>query len=601
MPDFYLDIDLTLQGPVLTHSTAVGASGISSPFARNSKNEHYLPGTLIKGRLRQAWAELQSAAGAAFQLDVASLLGESSDRLNPASYDPVRGALYFDDFTSKSQYKDEVRYRIGIDEQQGAVKKGFYQVLDAPYQVGESVTFSGAIRFAATDARAADKIRRDVEIGLRWITSLGAERSIGFGRLLDVKVSYPQQTTAIVKAVSAVGASILSLKLSPKAPFCLARRRIDPNLFESDATISGAAIKGSLASTWLALLGKSPNGAIEAGTDPSRAELCRHFDKVRFTHAFPAEKGTLSRPVTAPLSLVNADQRIYDVARSSGPVLLKDKAGEWAALEFAVDWKSKTIAEVQMDFGWADPDRELRVRTAIDSNRRKAKDENLFAYEKIVPHKTDWLCHIDLDGVPQADKAKVEDQLRGLLANGLRAVGKTKVQVAVEVQPTVSPAKYVSQSKARDGIWIVTLQTPALLCDQEAILQTNLHDAYQQVWAQLSGDAIQLVRFFARQSLAGGRYLWNRFQAGKEYSPWLLTDAGSVFVLKAAPGKDDEAQRCIDTWLSHGLPLPQWAADRYGNHWRTCPFLPEGGYGEIAVNLDVHWTKHATQGEYHVI
>ncbi|MCI0694808.1 hypothetical protein L0337_22725, partial [candidate division KSB1 bacterium] len=412
-------------------------------------------------------------------------------------YDPMRGALYFDDFTSKSQNKDEVRYRIGIDAEQGAVKKGFYQVLDAPYQVGESVTFSGAIRFSATDIGAADKIKREVEIGLRWITSLGAERSVGFGRLLDVKVGAPQQTTATAKAVSATGVSVLSLKLSPKAPFCLARRRIDPNLFESDAIISGAAIKGSLASTWLALLGKSPNGAIEADTDSTRAELCRHFDKVRFTHAFPALKSQSTRPVTAPLSLVKAGKKVYDVAQSAGPVLLNNDDNELVAPEFAVDWKSDS--DVQQDFGWAEPERELRVRTAIDSSRRKAKDEQLFAYDKVVPHKADWVCQIDLGAVPQADRAKVEAQLRDLLASGLRAVGKTKTHVTVEVQSTVTPANHVSQNKARDGVWIITLQTPSLLCDQEAILQSNLHDAYQQVWAQLSGDAIQLVRFFARQ------------------------------------------------------------------------------------------------------
>ena len=45
----------------------------------------------------------------------------------------------------------------------------------------------------------------------------------------------------------------------------------------------------------------------------------------------------------------------------------------------------------------------------------------------------------------------------------------------------------------------------------------------------------------------------------------------------------------VDNWLKHGLPLPDWAENLYGNNWQTCPFLPENGFGEIAVNLDVHW------------
>lgn len=597
MPDFALQIDLILQGPVLTHSTAVGASGISSPFARNSNNDHYLPGTLIKGRLRQAWMELHSAAGAAFQIDTVGLLGESSDHLNSASYDPIRGALYFDDLTNKSDHSDDVRYRIGIDAERGAVKKGFYQVLDAPYQVGESVTFSGAIRFSATDASIANNIKRDIEIGLRWITSLGAERSVGFGRLLNVTVSAPQQATTTTKAVNATGASVLSLKLSPNAPFCLARRRVDPNLFESDSIISGAAIKGSLASSWRALLGKSPNGAIDTTTDPARAELCRNFEKVRFTHAFPTEKGQAERPVMAPLSLVkvNKDQ-LFDVALAESPILVGKPLD---APAFAVDWKSNS--EVQQLFGWAEPDRELRVRTAIDSNRRKAKDEQLFAYEKVVPQKVDWFCQIDLGAVPQSDKLKVEAQLLDLLANGLRAIGKTKVGVAVEAQLMAIPAKHVSQNVARDGVWVITLQTPALLCDQDVILKSGLLTAYQEALSKLSDNALELKHFFAQQSLAGGRYLWNRFQPGKDYSPWLLTNAGSVFVLTAATGQDTKAQSFIDQWLAHSLPLPEWAANRYGNHWTTCPFLPAGGYGEIAVNLDIHWAKYPAQGERHDI
>jgi hypothetical protein len=596
MPDFDLKIDLILQGPVLSHSTAVGASGVSSPFARNSKDEYYLPGTLIKGRLRQAWNELHSAVGASFQPALTDLLGESSDhpQARPTAVDPLRGSLYFDDFTNQAKDREDTRYRIGIDGERGAVKKGFYQVLDAPYKVGESVKFSGAIRFSASDTASANNIKREIEIGLRWITSLGAERSVGFGRLLEVKVSAPQQT-AIAAKQSATGATTLSLKLSPNAPFCLSRRRIDPNLFESDTIIAGAAIKGSLAGSWRALLGQSPNGVITPTLDPSRLELCRNFEKIRFTHAFPA--GQAARPVTAPLSLVKANKiQLYDVALAANPMLVGNPL---AAPEFSVDWKSDN--DVQQRFGWAELDRELRVRTAIDADRRKAKDEQLFAYEKIVPKDVNWYCQIDLGAVPDGERRAVEGQLLDLLANGLRAMGKTKARVTVEVNATAIPASHPSKTAPRDGVWIVTLQTPALVCDQTAVISSGLLAAYREVFSQLSGNSLTLQHFFAQQSLAGGNYLWKRFQPGRDYSPWLLTNAGSVFVLKAASGKESEAQKCIDQWLAHGLPLPDWAAARYGNHWTTCPFLPEGGYGEIAVNLDIHWANYPKQGEAYVI
>ena len=64
-----------------------------------------------------------------------------------------------------------------------------------------------------------------------------------------------------------------------------------------------------------------------------------------------------------------------------------------------------------------------------------------------------------------------------------------------------------------------------------------------------------LVRFFARQRLAGG-YLVLRHQPGKPYNPFLVTEAGSVFVLRPRPGKGDDANKRLDDWLEHGLPLP---------------------------------------------
>jgi len=51
--------------------------------------------------------------------------------------------------------------------------------------------------------------------------------------------------------------------------------------------------------------------------------------------------------------------------------------------EFQPDWKDWTT--VNTDFGWPKVRKELRVRTAIDANARRAKTGNLFAYETVVP------------------------------------------------------------------------------------------------------------------------------------------------------------------------------------------------------------------------
>ena len=556
---------------------------------------------MIKGKLRQAWEELRSAAGPAFNPEIRSLLGDqSADSQNSVtSVEPIRGRLHFEDFVDSSNRAPEIRYRISIDEDRGSVRKGAYQVLEAPYAVGEQITFTGQIHYRAVDQNDSNLIKQYIETGLRWITSVGAERTIGFGQLVEVSVSEtsPAPSASSRSLIVPTGSEKLELKIIPQSPFCLSRRRISNNLFESETIIPGTAIKGSLACSWRTLIGLNPNGAVINGMDNARLQLCEHFDKFRITHAFPAPTGQAFRPVVAPLSLVKVNKNLYDVGLFDGPALIGNPP---TAPEFAVDWKSHD--DVQQLFGWANLERELRVRTSIDSSRRKVKDEQLFAYDMVVPQGEAWYCQIDLNAVPEHDRAQVESQLHDLLSQDLRGLGKTKSRVKVEILTGGAvPPKHISQSAPRDDVWVVTLQTPTLLCDPTKLPQASLLTAYDEVWSQLSTQSLRLKHFYAHQSLAGGFYLYHRFQPGKEYSPWLLTDAGSVFVLEAGPGQQAEAQACIDEWLMHGLPLPEWAETRYGNHWSSCPFLREGGYGEIAVNLDIHWSKQPTGGEVHVI
>lgn len=619
MQDVTLNIRLKLQGPILTHSTAPGASKLSSPFARNSQGQYYIAGSLVKGRLREAWTELESAAGQFLQtrcgLTMEQLLGSGSgnQQNNSTSIEPRRGRLHFEHFVDHSKgaatsSQGPVRYRIKLDEGRGSVSKGSYQVIEAPYATGEEASFIGQVHFRTRDASDVKKISDCIQIGLRWITNLGANCNVGFGRLLDAQITDVQQSTDVQPApVTATGADKLELEITPQSPFCISRRRVADNLFESEIVIPGAVLKGSVANSWRTLLGDDPNGEINAGYDPSRPELCEHFHLIRFTHALPTQAGQQSRPVTAPLSLIKAHDKLYDAARFNKPILIckqnTPNQSEWAAPEFAVDWKDDWgRANVSPLFGWANPKHEIRVRTAIDPTRRKARDEQLFAYEMIVPDDVVWHSSVDLSAITDLDARRiVEDQLRGLLARGLRALGKTKAQADVSIQASgttppicVSNCAPLIDPQTEEPFWIVTFQTPAILCDPQEVNNGDLCEAYRLAWDQLSTSKIQLKHFFGQQSLSGGYYLYRRFMKPDEYYPYLLTDPGSVFVLAAAKGKGSEAQACISDWLEHGLPLPSWAVKRYernslpGNDWRNCPYLREGGYGEIAVNLAMH-------------
>ncbi|MFZ4987298.1 MAG: hypothetical protein ACOYLF_17735, partial [Blastocatellia bacterium] len=120
----------------------------------------------------------------------------------------------------------------------------------------------------------------------------------------------------------------------------------------------------------------------------------------------------------------------------------------------------------------------------------------------------------------------------------------------------------------------------------------DLYQLYHEIWSQLSDGSLHLCHFFASQSLAGGFYLHRRFRETQpKYYPFLLTNPGSVFVLRK---EQNAAGQFIRDWLQHGLPLPDWAQQRYappgtpGEHWDYCPYIRQNGFGEIAVNLQHH-------------
>jgi hypothetical protein len=95
----------------------------------------------------------------------------------------------------------------------------------------------------------------------------------------------------------------------------------------------------------------------------------------------------------------------------------------------------------------------------------------------------------------------------------------------------------------------------------------------------------------------GGDFLWNRFSRQSLYSPYVLTNAGAVFVLRVMNGGDAGAAAMkVEEWVRNGLPLATTVRKRFGlagnaGDWKKCPYVPENGYGEIAVDQEWHWKE----------
>jgi hypothetical protein len=642
MLELTLKLALSIRGPFTTKGVAGGQYGVDAVLLRNHLGQPVLPGSQVRGRLRDALEEIESAVadphlsqqilewfGPAVQLaadeeDFVSDIDEAILRHHAWHFSDLTAIEPKD--TGDDYSSSKFLTRIAIDSSTGAVREQALLVAETPVATGERLTFFGDVSVSAGSldklCTAVDRLYR----GLCWIPSLGSFRTVGYGQLdqvqLDVGTVVSWDATTSCETVDYRVRTLLSdlqgspivaattpnrssspqpwtvptlgnafqLRLQFQDAFCLGGIKRSRNLVESERHVSGAVLKGAVAFQIQRMLRLPPRTDLaDAGTG-RWAKLCEHFGAIRFLAAFPAERETKNRPVFPPLSLVKgaADEICRDVALSAGPFLFRDsKSQHLEAPSFRVDWKD-AWSTPGFDSGWAETQTETRLHTAIDPLKRRVRTKYLFAQELVQTDGLDWIGGIDLSAVPSDDRVTVRQQLFEFLQSVTLRLGKTKARCRVGLEPPASESQIDS-----NGPWVITLQSQALIADPEVIRRewsesasNPLHRQYSEYWHTVSNKSLQLVRYFADQSLQGG--MLARRSLAKTYEPFFVTEAGSVFVLTAVSGQEKAAVQFIREWLNSGIPLPSWAASRYGTSFRTNPFLRQDGAGEIIVNHRCH-------------
>ena len=593
-----VDIPITIhvEGPFLTQSAVPGKYGLDAVMARDSEGRFYIAGTQVAGKLRESWEEFDSIFnGSSPQCipdssKIRGLLGEGSGQDDEdGNFDPVSKLLHFTDLVcQRDREREKARYRIEIDDLAGAVKKGAILVIESPFSPGEITPFAGKVTFLARDRAQAELTQEYIRSGLAWIDQTGAFASVGFGQVKDIQTGPAEYHTCQSERIHCkVEESGFGLAIIPTEPFCIAKRPTrENNLFISQEIIPGNVIIGAVSRMLETLT--AGNGTL------SFHELRENLSSIRILHAFPAEK-CFKRPVTPPLSLVKAGGRLYDAAFLDGPCLIHGRAPE-----FRVDWKDDS--DVKARFGWPALGRELRLRTAIDWEKRRSREEALFAYEMIVPQGRSWLTRVDARRIEDKElRLKVLNQLASLLEPGITGIGKTKAlaETVVLQNRDVQDAQNIKSADFSFDELAIILHTPALLLSpdgqpegsrlDEAGGHEELFQAYKAAWADLCPD-FDLKRFFAMQRLSGGTYQHFRFRGETAfYYPWILTEAGSVFVFSVK--NHETAKNALDKWCRKGLPIPGPVREFYcipaeeNLQWKHCPFIPQNGFGEIAVNF----------------
>lgn len=614
----YLTLRLVVRAPVLVHATGMGRLGLDSPTLRDHQGNIVLPGTLVLGRVRAALAELADLAGVNAE-DLGAWFGKGE----ASRHEPGKRVV-FDDLVCLGEPEradSEEIVRIQMDPDKGSVAKGMLQVVEAPFPPGSLVTFCGSLRVVANQEELG-RIKRAVETALRWNTQMGALRTLGFGRLVEAEVSERTQTpapaaeTATLDLRPCTDPRKVTVLLRFHQPFCVPEHRLSNNLFESAAIIPGATIKGAIAAQWLAALGKGGGAVIDEKLDRDRPQLAANFHRLRVGHFVPVSTTPPGedlpplkrrRPVSLPVSLASGpDKTLWDMVGTPVGTLFSD-GKEVQAPTFAPDWKPAIDAKADRARGWLAPGRDLRVRTSIDHDKRRVRKAELFAYEMVTPDGFLWAGEIGLDTeMDKATAGQVLKQLESLIAEpGLWWVGKTKAAADVVWLKDQCLADHIPEgSRNGAGPWTLVLQTPALMLGpelSETSGEADLLTAYQSFFADASKNSLKLEEQWSRHRLWGGAYVWQAYQGGGQYRPFLLTQPGAVFRLEAEDGKAEAAAQCIARWRADGLPLTEKLANHhYGlggdssQWWRKTPLVPENGYGAVRVDLDLGQAGIAT-------
>lgn len=582
-------IDITIEAPYAVHGSDPGRYGLDTTLLKNHRGRPIIPGTLVAGRIAEAWEGVGSALGGAdrvYWFGAESMAGQGATRARLRVDDLVLERITIDDKTAKVGNGEISRIRLNDDT--GAVESGSLLLIEQIAPPGATMLFSGTWHtWATTDE--IEQLLPQLRGALLVQTQLGAFRGVGFGRLRGVDVDASVAQTASLTLNQRQRS--FRLALGGDATLCVGAQGRRGNVFESSDVVTGGTILGTLASMIAARHG-APD------LDSVNTPLARHFSDLRCTHALPSSSDE-GRPMPLPQSLISFGDVILDGWSHGRPPSNLDLRPA-----FQTDWKDKDFSLVRNRQLWGETRRQLRVRTRID-HTGKAMDEHLFAYESIYAPldddgapMTQWLFDIDLRGIDDNVCDAVRDELEELLAHGLFPVGKTDAILTVDrIDSNQRDAGSVWESAiprqvSKGDRLPLVLVTDALLFPTDKIAgkaDVDLTAIYRSAFDSLGAmagyqGALQLQHFFATQRLVGGEFLKRQFMTTKceHYQPWVLTEAGSVFVFEVI--EPQSASELLRQWQDHGLDCPQPVQAAYGNSWRDHPYRRQAGYGEVAVN-----------------
>lgn len=579
---------LVFTGPFISQSTGTMALGMDAEMQKY----HGIPvinGSLIKGNIKHALTEFNTHIDKKSpNIPIDRWLGsETSDN----QYKPNRANVEFDFYwaldTTEQKTQQEKTYqertRITIDDKTGTVKEGALQVIEDCFSSGSKPAFIGKISAYFPNENDQKKFEQWIDKALQFIPAMGSFKGTGFGRLNDYSFERKHQNEEIQNPAIALDqtADQFGIKLTIDRPFCLGRPTTnDSNFIVSEEIITGNILKGILAKL-MAQKNKKQGATL---SKILQEELC--FDDLIISHAIPCHKNNKPERISPlPLSYVHQGNTLIDLAHPDS--LEEVKNNNWkTVIIFSPDWKDKDREKINNSLKRPanTPNRILSLRTGIEQGVGISLDNQLFSLECIDPKDYIWCADIDLKNIDKDKRSKVINSLEELLSTGLKGIGKTKAQATITVHE-IPFRPSIKGKELKAGRQIITLTTEARLLPPDLKLQgTNsakqLKEAYQNYWHDLDED-FNLETYYAQQTLKGiYYYLKQQHENPETYYPEWLSNAGSVFILNIT---SEDALNKLAHYTRTGLPAHKEANNSPAT-WKTTPYLPEHGFGEIQIN-----------------
>lgn len=534
MTETILNVEITVRAPFLFTGTGVGRFGYDKTAIRDHNGIPIIPEDQVKGLLRHGLHAM------GHDDLIRTLLGaETNDARNSTTdgLEPSRGRIFLTDFMSKTRRDAKATnyHRVQIEEESGAAKQGHFVRVEQIYRPKTEVTFSGSI--VIFQSQKASELASIIKTALSFHTHVGALTSIGFGEVMRIKANAEKHATPKV-ALSGAGRYQWVFKLD--RPYLVNADRQADNAFVGDETIPGGALKGLIA---------------------HMAELHGvHIDAKSLSDAVIGHARQVQRPII-PASVVYVPSKgtFLNIAFEDFP--------EDGILQ--IDWKSDIFDRY---FAAEPPQamRQERVHTRIDVTTGAAKDRQLFSTVSIVPSANEtFSCLLDTSML-----GANANPIMQLIGTSLHGLGKTNACVKTVALKNPTDAQNVNSS----GKHVIMLTTDAFLELQASKAPLVSYDiAFKKLFPKST-----ILAALCNQKMAGS-YLGKRFSPNGKYQPWILTKAGSIFVINL----DVDDLTAFNRVLSSGIMSSE--RDGVRLDWQNCPFVPENGYGAIKILNGGRW------------